>query len=61
MMKLFCKKITLTKSREMATGWSNSQEWTHLAESSKEGCGSKKGYFLSYDDDDDNIVNFYMK
>jgi hypothetical protein len=22
-------------------GWSNSQEWTNVAESSKEGCGSK--------------------
>jgi hypothetical protein len=31
-----CKKITAAKFKELKTGWYNSQEWTKLAESSKE-------------------------
>jgi hypothetical protein len=34
---LLCKKKTVAKSKEVKTRWSNScQEWTNLAESSKE-------------------------
>jgi hypothetical protein len=43
-----CKKET-AKSKEVKTGWSNSrqhsQEWTSLAESAKEGYGSKRAIF----------------
>jgi hypothetical protein len=28
------------------TGWSNSQEWTQLAEYSEEGCGSESAVLL---------------
>jgi hypothetical protein len=35
----------------METGWSNSQEWTNLAESSKEGYGLKRGSFANDDDE----------
>jgi hypothetical protein len=47
---LLCKKKTIVaKSKEVKTGWSNSQEWTNLAESSNEGYGSKKGSFANDD------------
>jgi hypothetical protein len=36
---MFCKKITVAKSKEVKTGWSKLK--TKLAESSKEGYGSK--------------------
>jgi hypothetical protein len=44
---LLCKKITVVKSKEVKTGWYNSQEWTNLAEPFKE------GYFA---DDVDPII-----
>jgi hypothetical protein len=37
-----CKNIIVVKSKEVKTGWSNSQEVKNLAESSNEGCGSKR-------------------
>jgi hypothetical protein len=40
-MTLLCKETTVEKSKEVETGFTNSQEWTNLAESSKEGHGSK--------------------
>jgi hypothetical protein len=36
------KKYIVAKSKEVKTGWCCSQEWTNLAESSKEGHGSKR-------------------
>jgi hypothetical protein len=36
------KKNIVAKSKEVKTGWSNTQEWTNLAESSKEGYDSKR-------------------
>jgi hypothetical protein len=39
---LVSKNIVLSKSKEAENGWSNFQEWTNLAEFSKEGCGSKR-------------------
>jgi hypothetical protein len=33
------KKNFVAKSKEVITGWSNSQEWTNPAESSKDGYG----------------------
>jgi hypothetical protein len=41
-MNLLCKKFTLAKSNEVETRWSDSQEWTNLAGSSKEGYGSER-------------------
>jgi hypothetical protein len=34
--------MIVAKSKEVKTGCSNSQEWTNLAEASKEGYGSKR-------------------
>jgi hypothetical protein len=52
-MALFCKKkITLAKSKEVTTGWS-----ANLAESSKEGCGSKRG---SANDGSANSINRFI-
>jgi purine nucleoside phosphorylase len=36
------KKIIVSKPKEVETGWHNSHEWINLAESSKEGYGSKR-------------------
>jgi hypothetical protein len=36
------KKKIVGKSKEVEIGWPNSQEWTHFAESSKKGYGSKR-------------------
>jgi hypothetical protein len=36
------KKNIVAKSKEVEAGWSNSQEWTNLEESFKEGYGSKR-------------------
>jgi hypothetical protein len=36
---LLCKKKKFAKSEEVKTGWSNSQELTNLAETSKQGYG----------------------
>jgi hypothetical protein len=38
-MALLCKKITVQKYKDLKNGWSNSQEWTNLAESSEERYG----------------------
>jgi hypothetical protein len=39
---LLCKKtIIVAKSKEVETGWCNSQKWTNLAEISQEGYGTK--------------------
>jgi hypothetical protein len=38
---LLCKKIIVPKSKEVNTGWSNSQQWINLAETPKGGCGLK--------------------
>jgi hypothetical protein len=35
-------KTTVAKSKEVETGWSNSQKWANLAESSKESYGSER-------------------
>jgi hypothetical protein len=43
---LLFKNIVVVKFKEVKTGWSNSQEWTNLAESSREGCGSKSAVLL---------------
>jgi hypothetical protein len=42
------------KSKKVKTGWSNSQEQTSLAESSKEGYGSKRVVFAN---DDEAVLN----
>jgi hypothetical protein len=39
---LLCKRIIVAKSKEVKAGWSNSQEWTNLTESSKEYYGPKR-------------------
>jgi hypothetical protein len=39
---LLYKEIIVERSKEIETGWSNSQEWTNLAESPKEGYGPKR-------------------
>jgi hypothetical protein len=36
---LLCKKNSVAKSKEVITGWPNSQKWTTLVESSNEGYG----------------------
>jgi hypothetical protein len=41
-MALLCKKIIVVKSKEVKTVWYNSQKWTNLAESTKEGYGPKR-------------------
>jgi hypothetical protein len=39
---MLCKKNTVAKSKEAKTGWSNFQEQTNLAQSSKKGYDSKR-------------------
>jgi hypothetical protein len=37
-----CKKTVVAKSKEVKAGWSDSQEWINLTESSKESQGAKR-------------------
>jgi hypothetical protein len=48
---LLCKKMITVKPKVVKTGWSYSQEWSNLAEFSKEGYGYKNGCFINNDDD----------
>jgi hypothetical protein len=41
-MTFLCKKIIVAKSKDVESRWPNSQEWTHLAESSKGVYSSKR-------------------
>jgi hypothetical protein len=50
---LLCKRISFAKSEEMKTG-------CNLAESSKEGYGSKRGCFANDDDNDDTSAPPYV-
>jgi hypothetical protein len=43
---LLCKKNIIAKSKEVKTEWTNSQEWTNLVNSSKEGYGSNRAILL---------------
>jgi hypothetical protein len=47
-MTLLCKQITVAKSKEVKTGWSNSQEHTNLGEASEKGYGSKTCFASEY-------------
>jgi hypothetical protein len=54
------KKNAVAKSKEVKTQWSNFQEQTSLAESSKESYGSKRAAFANDDEavwmSNDNIL-----
>jgi uncharacterized protein YgiB involved in biofilm formation len=48
MTTLLCKNITVVKSKEMTTGWSNSrQAWQNLHSKAM----TQKGCFANYDDE----------
>jgi hypothetical protein len=44
---LALEKISIVKFKIVKPGWSNSQEWTNMAEFSEEGYGSKRAILLT--------------